>query len=119
MKKPLFGTILGGVLGVFDGLTALASAPETAPQIVSIVVGSTFKGLIAGLLIGYFARKIHSLALGIVFGLIVGFALAALVVWMNVASGQPGYYWQILLPGSLVGVIVGYATQRHTERAAA
>ncbi len=118
MKKPLYGTILGGVLGVFDGLTALASAPETAPQIASIVIGSTFKGLIAGLLIGYFARKVHSLALGIVFGLLVGFALAALVVYMNVTSGQPAYYWQILLPGSLVGVIVGYATQRHMEKAA-
>lgn len=118
MKKPLYGTILGGVLGVLDGLSALASAPETAPQIASIVIGSTFKGLLAGLLIGYFARKVHSLALGIVFGLVVAFALAGLVVYMQVASGQPGYYWQILLPGSLVGVIVGYATQRHVERAA-
>ncbi|HJU72476.1 MAG TPA: hypothetical protein VJ717_01935 [Gemmatimonadaceae bacterium] len=118
MKKPLYGTILGGVLGVFDGLSALASAPETAPQIASIVIGSTFKGLLAGLLIGFFARKVKSLPLGIVFGLIVGFALAALVVYMNVASGQPGYYWQILLPGSLVGLIVGYATQRHREQPA-
>ncbi|MGQ0641953.1 MAG: hypothetical protein ACT4P6_14480 [Gemmatimonadaceae bacterium] len=117
MKKPLYGTILGGVLGVLDGLTALASAPETRPQLVSIVIGSTFKGLLAGLLIGYFARKVHSLALGIVFGLIVGFALAALVVYMQVSAGEPGYYWQILLPGSLVGLIVGYATQRHMERA--
>jgi len=117
MKKPLYGTILGGVLGIFDGLTALASAPETAPQIMSIVLGSTFKGLLAGFLIGYFARKVKSLPLGIVFGLFVGFLLAAGVVWMNVASGQPGYYWQILLPGSLVGVIVGYATQRHGELA--
>lgn len=117
MKKPLYGMILGGVLGIFDGLTALASAPETAPQIMSIVLGSTFKGLLAGFLIGYFARKVKSLPLGIVFGLFVGFLLAAGVVWMNVASGQPGYYWQILLPGSLVGVIVGYATQRHAELA--
>jgi hypothetical protein len=82
---------------------------------MSIVLGSTFKGLLAGFLIGYFARKVKSLPLGIVFGLFVGFLLAAGVVWMNVASGQPGYYWQILLPGSLVGVIVGYATQRHAE----
>ena len=115
MKKPLYGTILGGVLGVFDGLTALVSAPETAPQIMSIVIGSTFKGLVAGFLVGYFARKVRSLPLGVAFGLCIGFLLAAGVVWMNVASGQPGYYWQILLPGSLVGVIVGYATQRHTE----
>ena len=119
MKKPLYGTILGGVLGVFDGLSALASTPDVAPQIASIVIGSTFKGLLAGFLIGYFARKVHSLALGIVFGLIVGFALAGLVVYMQVAAGEPAYYWQILLPGSLVGLIVGYATQRHVEKAAA
>jgi hypothetical protein len=118
MKKPLYGTILGGVLGVFDGLSALASAPETAPQIAGIVIGSTFKGLLAGLIIGFFARRVRSLPLGIAFGLLVGFALAGIIVYMNLASGQPGYYWQILLPGSLVGLIVGYATQRHTERPA-
>ena len=28
--------------------------------------------------------------------------------------GNP-YFWQIMLPGSAVGVIVGYATQRHAE----
>ncbi|MEW5916474.1 MAG: hypothetical protein AB1762_08720 [Gemmatimonadota bacterium] len=118
MKKPLYGTILGGVLGVFDGLSALASAPETAPQIAGIVIGSTFKGLLAGLIIGFFARRVRSLPLGIAFGLVVGFALAAVIVYMQVAAGEPAYYWQILLPGSLVGLIVGYATQRHTERTA-
>jgi hypothetical protein len=118
MKKPLYGAILGGVLGVFDGLSALVSTPGIAPQIVGIVVGSTFKGLLAGLIIGVVARRVHSLPLGIFFGLLVGFALAAIIVYMNVASGQPGYYWQILLPGSLVGLIVGYATQRHTEQPA-
>jgi hypothetical protein len=31
VKKPVFGMLLGGVLGIFDGLSALVSAPETAP----------------------------------------------------------------------------------------
>ena len=52
MKKPVFAMLLGGVLGVFDGLTALVSAPQEAPNIVGIVIGSTFKGVIAGLVIG-------------------------------------------------------------------
>ena len=39
MKKPVFGMVLGGVLGVFDGLTALLSAPETRPAIMGIVIG--------------------------------------------------------------------------------
>ena len=34
MKKPVLGLLLGGVLGNFDGLIALVSAPEVAPGIV-------------------------------------------------------------------------------------
>ncbi len=119
MKKPLFGMILGGVLGVFDGLSALVSAPETAPGIIGIVIGSTFKGIIAGVLIGWFARKVNSLAVGILFGLAVGLVLAWLVTVMNVASGQPAYHVEIMVPGAIVGLIVGYATQRHVETARA
>lgn len=114
MNKPVFGLILGGILGIFDGLSALLSAPETAPGIGGIVIGSTVKGVIAGLLIGYFARKVNSLPLGILFGLAVGAFLAFLVAQM-----QGKYYLEIILPGSLVGVIVGYATQRHREAARA
>ena len=76
MKKPVFGMLLGGVLGIFDGLSALVSAPETAPGIVGIVIGSTFKGIIAGAAIGWFARKVNSLPLGILFGTAVGLFLA-------------------------------------------
>jgi hypothetical protein len=109
MNKPVFGLVLGGILGIFDGLTALISAPETKAQILGIVMGSTFKGLIAGVLIGFFARKVRSLPLGILFGLVVGAILAYLVT-----LGGP-YFWEIVLPGSLVGVIVGYATQKYGE----
>jgi hypothetical protein len=108
MSKPLFGLLLGGILGIFDGLTALFSAPETRPEILGIVIGSTVKGLIVGLLVGFFARKVKSLPLCILFGLIVGGLLAYGVVLM----GNP-YFWEIVLPGSLVGVIVGFATQRY------
>lgn len=115
MNKPVFGMLLGGFLGIFDGLSALVSAPETAPQIVGIVIGSTFKGLVAGVLIGWFARRVDSLPLGILFGLVVGLLLAYGVAAMNAAQGQH-YYWEIMLPGSILGVIVGYATQRYTPR---
>jgi hypothetical protein len=56
--------------------------------------------------IGAFARKVESLALGIVFGLGVGPLLAFVVAQM-----QHGYL-EIMLPGGMVGLIVGYATQR-------
>jgi hypothetical protein len=118
MNKPVFGMLLGGILGIFDGLTALISAPETAPQITGIVIGSTFKGIIAGVLIGWFARKVDSLPLGIVFGLTVGLLLAYAVAALPSPNGVH-YYWQIMLPGSILGVIVGYATQRYTPRSAA
>lgn len=111
MNKPVLGLILGGVLGVFDGLTALISAPETAPQIMGIVIGSTIKGLIVGVLIGWFARKVDSLPLGILFGLLVGAFFAFLVALMPDAQGNH-YYVEIMLPGSVLGIIVGYATQR-------
>jgi hypothetical protein len=111
MNKPLFGLLLGGVLGIFDGLSALLSAPEVAPQLVGIVIGSTFKGLLAGVLIGFFARKVRSLPLGILFGLAVGLLLAWAVAAFPDEAGNH-YYWEIMLPGSLLGVIVGYATQK-------
>jgi hypothetical protein len=116
VSKPVFGLVLGGILGVFDGLSALLSAPETAPQIVGIVIGSTIKGVITGVLIGFFARKVKSLPLGILFGLVVGLALASVVVILQASSGK-AYYWQVMLPGSLLGAIVGYATQRHPDNA--
>jgi len=113
MSKPVFGLVLGGILGIFDGLSALVSSPEVSSQILGIVIGSTFKGLIAGVLIGWFAKKVNSLAVGIVFGLLVGAALALPIAIMNSNALHHNYYWQIMLPGSIVGLIVGYATQRH------
>jgi hypothetical protein len=110
MNKVLLGLILGGVLGIFDGLTAWFT-PAVRDQMMGIVIGSTVKGIIAGLLIGYFARKVNSLALGILFGLGVGAILAFLVAAMPDPSGKH-YYFEIMLPGSIVGIIVGYATQK-------
>jgi hypothetical protein len=119
MKKPVFGMLLGGMLGIPDGLSALVSAgddPNVRAGIVGIVIGSTVKGLITGLLIGWFAKKVNSLPLGILFGFAVGTLLAFGVSMMQVAAGQPAYYWQIMTPGAILGIIVGYATYAHRER---
>lgn len=113
MNKALLGLILGGVLGIFDGLTAWFT-PAARAELLGIVIGSTFKGLIAGVLIGYFARKVKSLPLGIVFGLAVGLLLAYAVAAMPNPSGQH-YYFEIMLPGGIVGTIIGFATQRFGE----
>ena len=111
MNKPVFGLLLGGFLGIFDGLSAWFY-PEVRTQIMGIVIGSTFKGLITGVCIGYFAKKVNSLGLGILFGLAVGMFLAFLVAAMPNPAGKH-YYFEIMLPGSLVGAIAGYATQKH------
>jgi len=116
MKKPLLGLLLGGLLGVFDGLTALFY-PETAPQIREIVLGSTVKGLMTGVAIGFFARKVQSLPLGIVFGLGVGLALAYLVAFLQDMQTGKGYYLEIMLPGAILGMIVGLATQKFPKQA--
>lgn len=117
MKKPVLGLIAGGILGAFDGLTALVSAPEIAPEIVGIVLGSTAKGLLAGVLTGWFARKVDNLALGVLFGVSIG-ALCALpfALPVNPITGKQ-YFWEILIPGSMVGLIVGFLTQRYGTRA--
>ena len=107
MKKVLFATLLGGFLGIFDGLTSLFT-PEVRDQIVTIVIGSTFKGLVAGMLIGAFARRVHSMAWILIFGVLVSGFFAYLV-----AAMQGKYYVQIMTPGALVGLIVGYAAYRH------
>ena len=115
MNKPVLGLLLGGALGIFDGLSSMVSAPETRPEIIGIVIGSTFKGLVAGILIGWFAKKVNSLPLGILFGLFVGLLLAFFIAAMPQPDGTH-YYWEIMLPGGIVGLIVGYATQRYGSR---
>jgi membrane protease YdiL (CAAX protease family) len=113
MSKPVLGLVLGGILGIFDGLSALVSAPNdpaVKAGIVGIVIGSTVKGILTGALIGWYSKRAGSLASTIVFGLVVGLALAFLVSLGQMAAGQPPYYWQIMLPGGILGVIVGYAT---------
>ena len=112
MSKPLFGLVLGGVLGIFDGLTALFT-PAVRSQIVMIVIGSMFKGLIAGVADrmvrpeGRTRCRSASSSAGS-----VGLLLAWLVASMPQPDGKH-YYFEIMLPGAIVGLIVGYATQRY------
>ncbi|PYV91102.1 MAG: hypothetical protein DMG05_08220 [Acidobacteria bacterium] len=111
MSKTVLGLILGGILGVFDGLTALFT-PEVIPYIMGIVIGSTIKGLITGVCIGVFAKRVQSLPLGILFGFGVGLVLSFLVAAMPAATGKH-YYFEIMLPGSILGIVVGFATQKY------
>lgn len=121
MSKPVLGLILGAVLGAFDGLTAwlepdIANSPEVGATMTAIVISSSVKGLLAGLIIGFYARKVKSLKQGLIFGGIVGLILAFIVAVIPQEGGE--HYWlQIMVPGTIVGIILGYATQKYGKEA--
>src|SRR5215471_5825944 len=97
MNKIVVGLLFGLVLGALDGATAWFY-PETRP-------------VIGGILSGWFARKVHSTGWGIAVGSMLGLLFAFLVAFMDAKSGKP-HYLEIMLPGFVVGAIVGFLTQR-------
>jgi hypothetical protein len=107
MRSTTLGIAVGAVLGLLDGLSAWFT-PEARPMLMAIVLGSTLKGVLTGLAAGLIARVWRSLALAILGGIVVGFALSTIA-----ARGEPGHYWEIVLPGMLLGAIVGFVTQRY------
>jgi THAP4-like, heme-binding beta-barrel domain len=112
MNKPTLGVAVGSILGVLDGASAWAY-PEARAMILVIVVSSTIKGALTGLLAGVVARRVRSLTVGLAAGLVIGTALSFLA-----AAGSPAgpdgskHYAEIVLPGMLLGAIVGFITQR-------
>jgi hypothetical protein len=114
MNKPVLGLILGALLGALDGASAYFY-PDVREHgmITSIVLGSMVKGLVAGLVTGLIARNLRNLPLGILAGFLV-FALITLpIAMMKNEITHKAYFWEIIIPGSICGAIVGYATQRH------
>ena len=106
MNKIVAGLLFGLILGVLDGATAWFY-PETRGFLGGILVGSSIKGMLVGLLAGWFAQKVQST----VWGVVVGSALGLLFSYA-VAAMQKDHYLEIMLPGFLVGAIVGFLTQR-------
>lgn len=110
MNKIAAGLLFGLILGALDGATAWFY-PETRPVLTGIMIGSSIKGMIVGLLSGWFARKVQSTAWGIVVGSALGLLFALLVAAMDATKGKP-HYLEIMLPGFIVGAIIGFLTQR-------
>ena len=110
MNKILVGIVFGLVLGAVDGATAWFT-PEVRPMMTSIMVGSSVKGMIVGVLCGWFARKVRSTSWGIIVGAALGLFFAFLVAAMPSPNGKQ-YYLEIMLPGFVVGAIIGFLTQR-------
>ncbi len=118
MKKIGLAMILGAVLGAFDGMTAWFT-PAVRDQVGTIMMLSSLKSVIAGLLIGIFACFVQRRTAIAVFGLLVGLAFAYLVAMSPDPKTGQHYYAQIMIPGAIVGLLVGYATARYGSRTAA
>ena len=110
MNKIMVGVVLGVILGAMDGGTAWFY-PETHSMMTNIIIGSSIKGMVVGLLSGWFARKVRSTTWGIAVGSALGLLLAFLVAAMDASKGKP-HYLEIMLPAFVVGAISGILTQK-------
>lgn len=107
ISRLVLGLVLGGILGLADGLSGFFS-PKLAPIMTTVIAVSVFKGLACGVAIGAFSRRVQSLPLGITAGL----AIALLASYAVVLRAGQALFWDIMLPGALLGLIVGIATQK-------
>jgi hypothetical protein len=107
MTKPMLGLAVGGTLGLLDGLSGFLE-PSLAPLMSSVITFSLLKGLVSGIAIGYLSRRFHSMLVGILAGIGIAAALSLLVI---LHAGM-ALFWDIMLPGMLLGVVVGFTTQK-------
>lgn len=114
LSKPMLGLLIGGALGVLDGLSGFFE-PRLAALMTSVITFSLLKGLLSGVAIGAVSQRLHSLPLGILSGVAIATVLSFLVI---LRAGM-ALLWDILLPGMLLGAIVGFSTQRFGRAATA
>jgi hypothetical protein len=107
LTKPMLGLAVGGTLGLLDGISGFLE-PSLAPLMGSVITFSLLKGLASGVSIGYFSKRVHSMPLGILAGVVIAAVLSMLLI----LEAGIALFWDIILPGMLLGVIVGFATQR-------
>jgi hypothetical protein len=107
LTKPMLGLAVGGTLGLLDGLSGFFE-PSLAPVMGSVITFSLLKGLASGLATGYVSQRFHSMIVGI----LAGAGIAAVLSLLVILHAGMALFWDILLPGMLLGVIVGFATQR-------
>jgi hypothetical protein len=107
LTKPMLGLTVGGVLGLLDGLSGFFE-PSLAPVMTSVITFSLLKGLLAGIATGYVSQRVHSMMLG----MLAGIAIAATLSLLVILRAGTTLFWDIMIPGMLLGAIVGFATQR-------
>src|SRR5271170_3134797 len=107
LTKPMLGLAVGGTLGLLDGLSGFLE-PSLAPVMSSVITFSLLKGLVAGVAIGYVSQRFHSMIVGILAGVGIAATLSLLVI---LHAGM-ALFWDIMLPGMLLGAVVGFTTQK-------
>jgi hypothetical protein len=112
LTKPMLGLAVGGTLGLLDGLSGFLE-PSLAPVMTSVITFTLLKGLVSGIVIGYVSQRVHSMMLGILAGLAIAAAFSLVVI---LHAGM-ALFWDIMLPGMLLGVIVGFTTQKFGQKA--
>jgi len=110
MNRWLLGVIVGAGLGFLDGATAWFT-PAVRPFIQGILIGSSFKGMIVGIASAALARKLKSVGWAAGFAATIGLILAYIVAAMPSDTGEH-YYLEIMLPGFVLGGLIGFLTQR-------
>jgi len=109
-NKIVIGLLAGLALGAVDGATSWFY-PEARTLMAGIMVGSSIKGMIVGLLSGWFARKVQSTRWGIMVGAAAGLLFAFLVAATDTVNGRHPYL-EIMFPGFVVGAMIGFLTQK-------
>lgn len=112
MNKPLVGILAGAGFGFLDGLTAWLH-PAARPLLSGILVGSSLKGMLVGIVAGLLARKVKSVPVGVGVGGALGLILAYFVAAAEPLPDGRYYYLEIMLPGFVAGAIIGFMTQRY------
>jgi hypothetical protein len=107
LTKPMLGLAVGGALGLLDGLSGFFE-PSLSTMMGSVITFSLLKGLLAGIATGCVSQRVHSMLLGI----LAGIGIAAVLSLLVILRAGMALFWDILLPGMLLGAIVGFATQR-------
>jgi hypothetical protein len=114
LTKPMLGLAVGGTLGLLDGLSGFLE-PSLAPVMTSVITFSLLKGLVSGIAIGYVSQRFHSMLVGIV----AGFGIAAALSLIVILHAGMALFWDIMLPGMLLGVVVGFTTQKFGKQSQA
>ena len=105
MKRIQLGLLSGFVLGLLDGLSALF-VPEAQEMLGMIIPSATIKGIITGLVVGLIGRKVEGIAQNILIGGGIGAVLSAL------AAIPSGSYVQIIAPGIIIGLLIGFIVSK-------